>query len=1785
MSVRILVQMSATPASATRYAQVQHPSIDGKTTQHEGATAAPATPAYQQEPDNVPVAPTDPTTRVLPTDPTTRTAGFHPALVFFPQQQAGSSALSLMPRDATVTYEDVMAFLQQQKQHPRVQESGGIPLRTSEGVSSLPVLLPRAQESGIVPPRTSEKVSSLPGAQESFGGNPSQSVNPSQQEGTQKVSGQPETLYGREAVSGDHSQSVYITQQEATQEVHGQQETLQAYGRETVDSVASSSGRVLIGSNAVSPRVQQVASSGTEHDNQKQAELQNSNFYDGRRDVQRDMHIDGAENQYSRRESDQHSRRVTVGAWVSAAGDHSLAGEATRTDKAYGSIGSVRQDGVVPATAYPPQPTLPTAPLSMAAAWSSPDPPLPLPHLPRTDSPGEGDDDFYPLPQLHDDSYPLPQLYDDSYPLPQLHDDFYPLPQLPPEELMMGEGSSRVESALRQLPHGLHGARGPQAGRMMTRFTQVQQQLIAPSPIAPESLRALRSSAAGSSGLQASSRMTRRRQVQQQQMQRLIAPRPFAPESLRAPRSSAGSMMMHVQQRQQLIAPRPFAPESLRAPRSSAAAAAAHCTSSNRSSISVSAAIFCRSSSLQLVQSLLSHCGRCDLLQVQVHQQLVAPSPIAPWSLWALRSSTDELALVQVQQQLVAPSPIAPESLSADSHASTASAGYNIEFVWLILSCLLVDHNMDQAVPQAGGLSITIGTQSSLPFPVFPDPSAPGAPTAILGKHSPLRGAASLLGLHLDPVSGQYSPSASNPQYTSLSASNRQMEHSPTCAIGRLGPPQSDSRQTDMHSTYTLPTGQGTPTLTGQGAFSMKSMWPGNKELDVHSVLGGLNAHAFGGLNAHVLGGLNAHVTTTPAMRNTSPVKYASPLRSSATHRDESPGKRSISPLQQAWLSGSGRYPSPPQTGGSNTKHGDESPGRRSISPIQQARLSGSGRYTSPPQSGGSNATHGDESAGRRSISPLQQARLSGSGRYTSPPQSGGVPRAGYHPSAANQRPGVFITDAPMPSSSGRRYDSGHTQNMVPHSATALAWATTSPGMGRNNSRSSSGKGRSRSASPSKGLQSTVRALSSPKSRPGSSPLRPRSPEGGSASYGISLAELAGVSRNTSLIKSSVGGIASRDMASIAIAASAFPQRTPSPLSHQGYRSQMEAATPSPLSHQGYGSRMEAAADVMNTATRMPSLSRTFVDATPVAPGLQGQVYLSQQRSQRVEASQSMQRPSAAPAFSGAVGGGGGLSHQGPVSKVGVSAGTGLLSRLGAPSPLSAVGEILGEGLGPDDYVVTTVTAATTALGTQVTAVRTRGTVSPNASPRSPMETSTPPPPASPSPDTAIAHETEQGVQVERSWSRAGTATSARGTEQMMADPRQVTDSHVGMYNITKSSLYKDIAATSTQLPNYPSTQLPTTSTPLLSKDVSLGYGGEISSSFLTTSTQPLPRESQTLVGGPTAGGGVSAGRMGGFRATEVAKADTAMETFLATHAVDVAFSYTSGRGLAGANEMQLKLHRVHTRIPCKSAGGCSVSLSSRQVAPRKGPIARCVPQDSDDAPLSALGDWRDFRNKLISDQGTSSGGRESADNLRLLEIQNARLAAEGTWAHSTGTAEQGGILLATFKMQEVRGYEQLWQAVVLLIQHGKEGSIGLLLNRPTSLQFGRKPGGLPFEVENAPGNLQQVFATNRVYCGGFTAQTMMHVLHGHNLPGAVEVVPGVFVGGEAAASAKVEKKELPADDFRFFAAAALAKIEKKEIPADDFRFFAGEESTGKQLKMHMRVMNNASEDAFEGQE
>lgn len=234
-----------------------------------------------------------------------------------------------------------------------------------------------------------------------------------------------------------------------------------------------------------------------------------------------------------------------------------------------------------------------------------------------------------------------------------------------------------------------------------------------------------------------------------------------------------------------------------------------------------------------------------------------------------------------------------------------------------------------------------------------------------------------------------------------------------------------------------------------------------------------------------------------------------------------------------------------------------------------------------------------------------------------------------------------------------------------------------------------------------------------------------------------------------------------------------------------------------------------------------------------------------------------------------------------------------------------------------------------------------------------------------------------------------------------------------------------------------------------------------------------------------------------------------------------------------------------------------------------------------DDLPPQLSGNWRDFRARLIQSSAVESTspssstgpydpglplydppppaggrGRISKANFAKLQMEDPDLAAEGLWCHELpGGPEPGGLIISTCSSASSpassseenataagrKKDERLEEVVAFLIEHGKQGSIALILNRPTALLMGKGGArGMPMDLLGAPSIVQAIFRDSRLYCGGFTAQHVIHVIHGHRLGGAHEVVPGIFMGGELTAAAEVEAGRLRAEGFRFFAGALV---------------------------------------------
>lgn len=91
---------------------------------------------------------------------------------------------------------------------------------------------------------------------------------------------------------------------------------------------------------------------------------------------------------------------------------------------------------------------------------------------------------------------------------------------------------------------------------------------------------------------------------------------------------------------------------------------------------------------------------------------------------------------------------------------------------------------------------------------------------------------------------------------------------------------------------------------------------------------------------------------------------------------------------------------------------------------------------------------------------------------------------------------------------------------------------------------------------------------------------------------------------------------------------------------------------------------------------------------------------------------------------------------------------------------------------------------------------------------------------------------------------------------------------------------------------------------------------------------------------------------------------------------------------------------------------------------------------------------------------------------------QNRYLAQEGAWARATEECAAGCLLVAG---PQAGRYEQL---VILLLQHGPDGSTGVILNRPCGAVVENLLGwGWQSPVASS---LEEAFSDSRIYLGGF---------------------------------------------------------------------------------------------------
>lgn len=124
--------------------------------------------------------------------------------------------------------------------------------------------------------------------------------------------------------------------------------------------------------------------------------------------------------------------------------------------------------------------------------------------------------------------------------------------------------------------------------------------------------------------------------------------------------------------------------------------------------------------------------------------------------------------------------------------------------------------------------------------------------------------------------------------------------------------------------------------------------------------------------------------------------------------------------------------------------------------------------------------------------------------------------------------------------------------------------------------------------------------------------------------------------------------------------------------------------------------------------------------------------------------------------------------------------------------------------------------------------------------------------------------------------------------------------------------------------------------------------------------------------------------------------------------------------------------------------------------------------------------------------------------------------------AYSTGALETGALILATPFMDD----QHFVRSVVLLVDHGPDGSLGFILNRPIEL------------------NLYQIseeFKDFRLglYLGGPVQLDTLHFIHRlgpEYLGDCMEIAPGIYWGGEMdIVKQRIQDDELNPDEINFY--------------------------------------------------
>ncbi|CAB1096847.1 unnamed protein product [Ectocarpus sp. CCAP 1310/34] len=175
----------------------------------------------------------------------------------------------------------------------------------------------------------------------------------------------------------------------------------------------------------------------------------------------------------------------------------------------------------------------------------------------------------------------------------------------------------------------------------------------------------------------------------------------------------------------------------------------------------------------------------------------------------------------------------------------------------------------------------------------------------------------------------------------------------------------------------------------------------------------------------------------------------------------------------------------------------------------------------------------------------------------------------------------------------------------------------------------------------------------------------------------------------------------------------------------------------------------------------------------------------------------------------------------------------------------------------------------------------------------------------------------------------------------------------------------------------------------------------------------------------------------------------------------------------------------------------------------------------------------RDFRARLMSKglDGWGGGGEQARVAVVTAAGGGAR-ALRGGWAHPLVRPELGCLVIAKQGMF-VTQQQYFYKAVALVIQHGDDGTVALILNRPTTFTMGDVCKG---DLQSVPG-----MEDNVLYMGGDVTGArddgldVVNLMHGREDVPGMEVVKGLRLGGLKEALALVAQGRAQPEEFKFF--------------------------------------------------